>query len=195
MSSLTALNFAQMARDRITEKSEAEAGFSVITIEGFVDDALNNLTVKVAGREDFRELQKSYSVTAAAGVIALPDATVLVDWLAQNGTLILGGKVFKALDSYYELTLRRATDTGWWTVHNRQIHIRDITTGTLGTCVLTGTLVASNVPTLSELPARYERELVDELVKLTLGKVGIEARPAMMEAAKEPPVKLEVGGN
>lgn len=189
MSSFDAQYFAEQARDRISEKSDVEAGVSVPVLISIVPDALNSLAVKVAGRDDYEELQKDVAVTAVSGVITIADTTVLIAWIVRTGQLVLNNVMAKPHESYDEITIRQPADVYHFAVRNRKIYVRDITTGLLGTCSQSGTLTVNYVPTLALLPERYERELVDEIVRIALSKVGHSGE------RKETPTLKIAGGN
>lgn len=194
MSSQTVESIAQLARERITELGEDVAGFTIPRLQALVPDALNNLCIKIAYREDYKNVRKEIAVSVINGIITVSDATILMDTVPLTGTLFLGGVYSRPHESYETLLSRLPTDTNHHALRNQKIHVKAVTTGALGTAGgsggLAGTLDASFLATLSELPSRYDRELVDEVVALALNKVG-GATPKTEERSPEIVLKQE----
>lgn len=173
MSSLTRADIGEVARQRAGAPVSERPRF-----EALVDDALKSLARKIARREDFEELRKEIAVTSVAGVITISDAAVLLDTLQLTGVLILNGARARWCE-YRDIELTLPKDTHYFAVRNRKLYVKEVTTGATGSCAHTGTLEANYTPTLSELPASYDKELIDEVVLLAGGRTEGSPAPAI----------------
>lgn len=138
--------------------------------------ALKSLAQRVAYRADYEELQHDFAVTPVAGVFTLDDS-VLAERVTKTGELVIGGAAAKAHETFDELTARWPTDLRHYCVTGRQVHVKELTTGLLGTCATPGVLTANRVPPLDELPARYGAELAAEVAQMALSGLKAEAAP------------------
>jgi hypothetical protein len=170
LSSLTVSEIAVHVRRRLGAKP-ADA----LRFQPLVAQALKSLAHKVSLRHDFEELQKEIAVTCTAGVVTLSDDSLLVDYSTlRRGTLLVGAVAAKPVRRYKALLATRDRSHYWYAVRNRKLYVADVTTGALGTAAGSGTLNCSYVPTLLELPPRYDEELIAEVVLIARGATGGE---------------------
>lgn len=161
---------ALQARGLITERGEDVAGFTVPRLMLLVPLALKSLAQRVAYRADYEDMQADFVVTPVAGVFTLDDS-VLAERVTKTGELIIGGAAAKAHETFDALTARWPKDLRHYCVTGRQVHIKELTTGLLGTCVTPGVLTANRIPPLDELLARYDAELAADTAALALSGV------------------------
>lgn len=173
MSALTVDTIGVLVRRRVNAPVADRPRF-----ETMVNDALASLAHKVAGREDFRELRTEIPVVTVAGKFEIADPSILIKSIPKTGLLILNGVICKAVERYEDLMVNRPKDVYWFVVRNRELHVANITTGALGVVAQNGTLEANYIPTLAQLPAAYDQELIDEVVELAgLGRSVVDSAP------------------
>jgi hypothetical protein len=161
---------ALQARALLTERGEAAVGFTVPRLMALVPLALKALAQRVAYRADYEDMQADFAVTPVAGVFTLDDS-ILAERVTKTGELVIGGAAAKAHETFDALTARWPKDLRHYCVTGRQVHIRELTTGALGTCVTPGVLTASRIPTLAQLLARYDAELAADTAALALARM------------------------
>lgn len=188
MSALTREEIGMVAAKRAGAPVSERSRF-----ETMVDEALKSLARKVARRDDFEEMRKEIAVTAVAGVVTISDATLLLDTLQLTGVLILNGGRARWCE-YRDIELTLPKDSHYFAVRNRKLYVKEVTTGANGTCVHTGTLEANYTPTLSELPASYDNELIGEVVVLAGGRAEGSPAPGMHGGEGES-LNVSIGDN
>lgn len=180
MSSLTKNDIAKRARERITDWPEAKVGYTVPRLETIVDAALLRVALDVSKSADFAELQKSFNLTSVSGIAPFTDATMLIDSIHQVGQVTISGALALWKPSLKALTAAQALDYYHYTVLGRNVYIKTVTTGAMGSFAGTVVVYCNYVPDMTALPARYEQAVVDALVSIVLDEV--RGRPSRAAA-------------
>lgn len=169
MSALSVAEIAVHVRRRLGLPPSAALRFQPL-----VAQALKSLARGIAVRDDYTEAQKDANASCVNGVIAVSDATLLLDTLAPpRGSLYIGGVIAKPARS---LEATRDRSHYWYRLSGRTIEVADVGTGALGAAGgaggLAAVLTANYEFTLPEMPSRYDEELISEVERLARGGAG-----------------------
>lgn len=188
---LDAEELATRARERITEQSETDAGFTIGRLMTFIDDARQGLVEVLALENDGQFVYtKTFEVLADAGVADL--ATVLDDNepLIDDPNAFMQAKIY--IDSYSQ-QLRIFPDRSGLSLdpkrapacalEDESLYIKDAA-GKLDTYGASVRISAPYVPSLAHIRTAHKRKLIDVLVTIALATLKQTKRPAPKPAAQ-----------
>lgn len=136
-------------------------------IAALIDPALETMAYRVAKGEDYRSLQKDYSLTPTAGVIAGFTVDHLFDMARSTVKVAATGVPLMPLDSLYSLfnNPNLSNDQVYYAQDGPGLRFR-ATDGTFGTYATALTVTSNTIPVLTTLPQQHEGLLIQTLAGL-----------------------------
>lgn len=169
---------ALRARERITEVSETDAGFTPARLMGFIPDAREGLAEMLAAENDGQYVYtKLFEVNAAAGVADLSGLLIAPEPLILAPDALAQSKVY--IDDYlYQLRIfpdlsglqLDSGKTAGCALENTDLHIKSAA-GKLGTYASAVRINAPHVPALENIRKAHERKLIDVVVTIALATI------------------------
>lgn len=173
-----ALDFEEIAiraRERITEGSEGNAGFTVGRLMTFINDAREGLAELLATENDGTYVYtKTFEVNAVAGVADLSGLLVAAEPLMLSPDAVAQSRFY--IDGYTS-QLRVFPDTSGLRIdpgkvpacalEDTNLYIKS-TAGTLGTYASAVRISGPYVPALESIRAAHQRKLIDVVVTIAL---------------------------
>jgi hypothetical protein len=184
---LDAEEVALRARERITERGEADAGFSLARLMSFINDARQGLVDLLASENDGEYVYtKTFAGNAANGVLDLSPFLAADEPLILDALMAPTPQARVYIDGYpYQLKI--GPDRGWLSldpskvptcaVEDQSLFVKG-KDGKVGTFAAGVKLSAAYVPSLANIRANDVRKLIDVLVTIALASTKQMKRPA-----------------
>lgn len=187
---LTRDQVAEKVIARLIEKGEKEDGILKPDVLSWIDEGLKRLARRVLDGPEYRELQKEISLSITAGKATISDSTVIVDSIPETGLVMVGSTIAKWKPRYQSLLQSSLqTDVYHYALRGNVLHFKD-TSGSLS-FIGTATVLANFVPTTlnvsstTDLPVRFENQLIDTLIEMSAEKKFRKPQPLIQAGDNE----------
>lgn len=188
---LDAEEVATRARERITEQSETDAGFTVARLLTMVDDARRGLVELLAIENEGQFVYtKTFAVDAEDGVADLAAILAADEALIDDPNAFLQAKIY--IDGYSQ-QLRIFPDRSGLTIdpkkapacalEDENLYLKD-SAGKLGTYGAEVRISGPYIPSLAHIRSAHKSKLIDVLVSVALATLKQTKKPAPRPATQ-----------
>lgn len=182
---------ATRARERITEQSETDAGFTIARLMTFIDDARQGLVELLALENDGQFVYtKTFDIEADLGKVFLASSLANDEPLISDPNALLQWKVY--IDGYSQ-QLRMFPDRSGLSIDPKKapacaledeiLYVKDVA-GKLNTYDAHVLISAPYVPSVAHIRIAHKRKLIDVLVTVALATLKQTKKPAPRPATQ-----------